>query len=131
MGSLRRPALGGGWAEAETPAYAFPESFPLLRSHALHAFGHAVGHSIGRVAAELGAMATVPSKSAEEYPAQHQYSKRLPEGNLAPAKQRRQQPIPQLLHYFAPEGDKSRECQNRQRSQPNPSLSHVQFLMFS
>jgi hypothetical protein len=46
------------------------------------------------------------SKSAEEDPAQRQDSKRLPEGNLAEAEERRQQPIPQLHHYFAADGDK-------------------------
>jgi hypothetical protein len=36
-----------------------------------------------------------------------------------------------LQHYFAAQGDQSQHCQNRQRSEPNPSLSHVQSLMLS
>src|ERR1039457_5631974 len=95
-------ALAGGWAEAATSAHALLESFPLLGRHGLPALGHAIGPAT----AELGAMATVASKSAEEDPAQRQHSKRLPEGKLAPAEERRQQPIPQLLYYFAADGDK-------------------------
>ena len=45
------------------------------------------------------------SKSAEEDPAQRQKSKRLPEGDLAPAEERRQQPIPQLPHDLAADED--------------------------
>src|ERR1017187_929186 len=111
--------LADGWAEAATFSHALPESFPLLRGHV------------------LGAGETVTSKSAEEDPAQRQNSKGLPEGNLAPAEDRRQQPIPQLQHYFAAGGDKQQNCRNRQWSQENPSPSHphshphLQFLMLS
>src|SRR6266566_8053026 len=122
MASLRL-VLAGGWAEAATSAHALPESFPLLRGHVLPALGHAT--------AEVGAMETVASKSAEEDTAQRQNSNRLPEGDLAPAEERRQQPIPQLQHYFAADGDKNQNPQNRQRSQENPSPSHVQVLMLS
>src|SRR5713226_41099 len=108
-------ALAGGWAEAPTFAHALAESFPLLRSHVLTALGHALGYAT----ADIGATRTVPSKSAEEDPAQHQNPKRLPEGDLAPAEERRQQPIPQLQHYFAADGDKQQDPQNRQRSNQN------------
>src|ERR1035441_8036744 len=64
-------ALADGWTEAATFPHALPESFPLLRSHV------------------LGAGETATSKSAEEDPAQRQNSKGLPEGNLAPAEDRR------------------------------------------
>src|SRR2546425_10381030 len=90
--------LAGGWAKAATFPYAFPQSFPLLRGHALPALFHAT--------ADIGATGTVQSKSAEEDAAQRQDPKRLPEGNLAPAEERRQQPIPQVQHYFAADGDK-------------------------
>ena len=119
------PALAGGWAKAATSAHALPESFPLFRSHVLPALGHA--------AAEIRTMETVASKSAEEDSAQRQNSNRLPEGNLTPAKERRQQPIPQLQHYFAADGDKCQHPQNRQRSNENHFLhsrSHVQALIF-
>ena len=96
MASLRL-VLACRWAEAEAFAYALPESFPLFWRHVLAALFHAT--------AEIGATGTVPSKSAEENPAQRQKSKRLPEGNLAPAEERRQQPIPQLLHDFAADED--------------------------
>src|ERR1039457_7250753 len=92
-------ALAGGWAEAATFSHALPESFPLLRSHV------------------LGARETTASKSAEEDPAQRQNSKGLPEGNLAPAEDGRQQPIPQLPHYSAAGGDKQQESADRQGSQ--------------
>lgn len=91
-------ALAGGWAEAPTFAHALPESFPLFRRHVLTALLHAT--------AEIGATGTVQSKSAEEDPAQQQNPKRLPEGNWAPAEELRQQPIPQLQHYFAADDDK-------------------------
>jgi hypothetical protein len=50
-------------------ARALPESFPLLRGHVLPALGQAT--------AEIGAMETVVSKSAEEDPAQRQNSNGL------------------------------------------------------
>ena len=40
------------------------------------------------------------SESAEQDPAQRQNSERLPESNLAPAEERRQQPVPQLHARF-------------------------------
>src|SRR5207245_5345472 len=114
-------ALAGGLAEAATGAHALPESFPLLWGDALTALGHAT--------AEVRAAGTVESQSPEEDPAQRQNSNRLPESNLAPAEERRQQPIPQLQHHFAADGDKQQHRQNCQRSQKNPSPSHLQFLM--
>src|ERR1039458_3417949 len=102
-------ALADGWTEAATFPHALPESFPLLRSHV------------------LGARETAASKSAEEDPAQRQNSKGLPEGNLAPAEERRQQPIPQLPHYFAADGDKQQESADRQRSQEKPLPFHLHF----
>src|SRR2546430_12622294 len=63
-------ALAGGWADAARCAYALPESFPLLRGHLLPALGHTT--------AEIGAIETAVSKSAEEDPAQRQNSNGLP-----------------------------------------------------
>src|SRR6267154_1414575 len=81
-------ALVGGWAEAEAFAHALAELFPLLRGHVVAALPHAL--------AETGAAGTVPSMSAEQDAAQRQEAERLPEGDLAPAKERRQQPIPKV-----------------------------------
>src|SRR6266852_7274946 len=97
--------------EAEAFAHALPESFPLFRGHVLAALFHAT--------AEIGATGTVRSPSAEKDSAQHQDPKRLPEGDQAPAEERRQQPIPQMQHYFAADGDKQQDPQNRQRSNQN------------
>src|SRR4029079_4417694 len=66
-------ALAGGWTEAATSAHALPESFPLLRGHALPALGHA--------AAGMAAVGTVASESAEEDPGERENSQRLPEGD--------------------------------------------------
>src|SRR5271157_197635 len=122
MASLRL-VLAGGRAEAEAFAHALPESFPLFGRHVLATLFHA--------AAETGATGTVPSQSAEEDPAQRQQSQRLPKGDLAPAEERRQQPIPEVQHYFAADEDKEQQRQDRQRSNENPFLSHVQSLMLS
>ena len=95
---VTRDTRAADLAEAEAFAHALPESFPLFRRHVLAALFHAT--------AETGATGSVPSKSAEEDPAQRQKSKRLPEGDLAPAEERRQQPIPQVQHYFAADDGK-------------------------
>src|SRR6266478_30342 len=91
-------ALAGGWAEAPTFAHALPESFPLFRGHVLAALFNTM--------AETGVTGTVASKSAEEDSAERQNSNSLPERDLAPTEELRQQPIPQLQHYFATDDDK-------------------------
>src|SRR5512146_2548209 len=96
-------ALAGGWAEAPAPAPALPQPFPLLRGHAVPALGHA--DSV------IGATGAVESKSAEEDPAQQQQPQRLPEADLAPPEERRQQPIPQVQHDFAADEDEYRHPQ--------------------
>src|SRR5713226_7219363 len=115
-------ALAGGRAEAPAFTHALPEPFALLRGHVRAALGHALGHALFYATAKMGATGTVPSKSADEDPAQQQESQRLPEGNLAPAEERRQQPVPQVQHYFAADDDKEQHPQNRQRSYENQSL---------
>src|SRR2546422_936074 len=127
-------ALAGGWAKAATCAPALPRSFPLLRGHLLPTLGHAVRHALFHATADTGATGTVPAKSADEDPAKQQESQRLPEGDLAPTEERRQQPVPQVQHYFAADGDKEQHPQNRQRTDENQSLqswSHVQSLTLS
>src|SRR5712692_4990715 len=127
-------ALAGGWAEAPAFTHALPEPFALLRGHVRAALLHATRAALLHATTEIGAPGTVQSKSAEEDPAQRQDPQRLPEGDLAPAEERRQKPIPQMQHDFAPDGDKYQKRQNRQRSNENqslPSLTHVQSLMLS
>jgi len=118
-------ALAGGWTEAEAFAYPLPEPFPLLRGHVLTALSHAP--------AEIGATGTVPSMSAEEDTAQDQNSKGLPEGDLAPAEEGRQKPIPQMQHYFATDEAKEQHPQNRQRNYKNQfrQSAHIQSLTLS
>ena len=89
--------LAGGWAEAEAIAHALADPFPLFWRHVPAALFDV---------AETGVTGTVPSKSAEEESAQGQKSKRLPEADLAPAEERRQQPIPQVQHDFAADDGK-------------------------
>jgi hypothetical protein len=73
----------------------------------------------------------VASQAAEEDPAQRQKSKRLPEGNLAPAEERRQQPIPQKHYDSAADSHEEKKTQQSYRGQENPSLSHLGFLTLS
>jgi Nickel-dependent hydrogenase len=122
MASLRL-VLASGWGEAEAFAHALPESFPLFRRHMLAALFHAT--------AETRATGVVRSQAAEEDTAQQQKSKRLPKSDLAPAEQRRQQPIPQVQHDFAADEGKEHHRHDRQRSNKKPFLSHVQSLMLS
>ena len=73
----------------------------------LPAISHSVSHPIGHATAEIGATGTVGSQSAEQDPAQHKDSKRLPESNQAPAEQRRQKPIPQVHYDLAADVNKN------------------------
>jgi hypothetical protein len=84
-------------------------------------------------AAKVGTTGTVPSMTTEENPAQHQNSQPLPEGNLAPAEEHRQQPVPQVHDYFTADEDEKRYSQKRQRRNPKQSFSsaHVSSLMLS
>jgi hypothetical protein len=67
------------------------------------------------------------TEPAEEDPAQREQAERLPEGDLAPAGDRRQQPIPEPHHHQAANEDERREAGNRERRKhrnPHPSWSH-------
>jgi hypothetical protein len=46
-------------------------------------------------------MKAATTNASEQNPAESQQSDSLPEGNLPPSEQRRQQPIPQVQYYFA------------------------------
>jgi hypothetical protein len=76
-------------------------------------------HSAGTVAAE----------SAEKNPAERQQPKPLPEGNLRPAEERRQHPIPQTQHYLAANEDKERQANGSEdeNESPSPSPAHVSY----
>src|SRR5207302_9859161 len=108
-----------------TFAHALSQTLPLLGRHLFPP----LVHTTAAAAANIGAFGTVESISAEQDPAERQQSKRLPEGNLAPAEKWRQQPIPQLPYDFAADGDEEQERGDSQRRQKNPFPSHVQFLM--
>ena len=61
--------------------------------------------------------------ASEEYPAERQNSNSLPEGNLPPPEERRQQPVPQMHHDFAADEDKERDPQ-----QSPPERSKIIFV---
>jgi hypothetical protein len=72
------------------------------------------------------AMTTKPS---EQNPAENQQSESLPEGNLPPSEQSRQQPVPQMEHQFAANHYESHDrywCGHK-----NPFPSHVCVLISS
>jgi hypothetical protein len=118
--------LGGGRTEVAAAApYTLTKLLTFLGSHV----GPAPGHT-----AAVGAVKAAPTHAAEEDPAQRQKPNRLPESEQAPAKERRQQPVPKLHYDFAADGDKQRHPYNRRRYNPNHFLhfrSHVQSLMLS
>src|SRR4030095_5406536 len=114
----------------------FSESLPLLRSHLVPALADALGdpvrHAIGHAMADTGPVRTVESHSTEENPAQRQQSKRLPEGDLAPAKERRQQPVPQEPHDRATDRgeDQNRQDSYRRQDDQFPFRDHVPSSLF-
>ncbi|MFZ0479538.1 MAG: hypothetical protein WAL71_10340, partial [Terriglobales bacterium] len=70
--------------------------------------------------------------ASKEDSAQRQNSNRLPERDQAQAKERGQEPIPQVHHQFAADGDKQHNPDDRRGNNKNhfhPSWSHVGFLM--
>src|SRR6266545_375482 len=105
-------------AESETVAYTLPEPFTLLGGHGIET---------------LGPIATVASRSTDEDPAQCQQSQPLPERDLAPAENWRQQPVPQQLHDFAADetNQQYRRDSDRGHEEQFASPCHVRFLMLS
>src|SRR5690349_19850665 len=95
--SRRRPGVRRlEWAAASPKTVA--ELFPFLRRHVVPALGHPPP--------KIGAMKTTASNAPEQNPAESQQSDSLPESDLPPSEQRRQQPIPQVHHDFAADEDK-------------------------
>ena len=76
-------------------------------------------------AAEYWSVRATTTQASEQNPAESQQSESLPEGNLPPSEQRRQQPVPQMHHHFAANPDEKRDPQRGQQSNPDPFL----FLM--
>src|SRR5260370_30719385 len=85
-----------GWRckAGATRAPTLPELLAVLGGHALPALVHALFDS----PPHMGAGRAMAAPSAEEDAAQRQKSQRLPEGDLAPAEERRHQPIPKAQH---------------------------------
>jgi hypothetical protein len=75
------------------------------------------------------------TKVSEENPAEYQQSESLPEGNLLPSEEHRQQPIPQMHHHFAANPDENRDRQRGYKKDPfislDPRVFHVAFLISS
>src|SRR5207249_5395153 len=89
------PASPGGTSRAPRVSFS-PSARPCVAEHAR------------LFVAAYWSEESMTTPSAEEDAAQRQKSKGLPEGDLAPAEQRRQQPIPKVQHYFAANGNKYR-----------------------
>src|SRR5664279_4698914 len=114
---------GRSRTEAEPFAHALPELFPLFRGPGVATIFHA--------APETGVARAAQSESTEKNAAQRQKAKRLPEGNLAPAEERRKQPIPEVQHQFAADKEEQEYSKNRQRSNEDKFPFHVQYLILS
>jgi hypothetical protein len=93
-------AFASRWIKAATSAPALPQSFALLGRHALPSLIHTLLHA----SAHIG---TSPAKTmcAKKDAAQRQNSNGLPEGNLTPAEQHWQQPIPKAHDDFTADED--------------------------
>ena len=100
--------LGSRGADAEMFEHALAEAFALFRGHAAAAVVHAITETV--------AAGTVPAESAEEDAAEREEAHGLPKGDLAPAEERRQEPVPEVQHDFAADKNKQQHAQNRQRN---------------
>jgi len=74
--------------------------------------------------------AATKAKASKQNPAESQQSESLQEGNLRQSEQRRRQPIPQKLYYFAANRGEDNYPHDCRWSHPNQSLSHVVFPHF-
>src|SRR5580692_7681444 len=89
---------------APTPA----ELLSLLGRHLLPALVHTLVYS----SPHIGATAmTATTPASEQNPAESQQSDSLPEGDLPPSEQRRQQPVPQMHNELAANPDEKWDCQ--------------------
>src|SRR6266403_604948 len=97
---------GWGFKARATRAPTLAGLLALLGCHLPPALVHSLPNTLVDSSPNIGARRAMTAPSAEEDAAQRQKSQGLPEGDLAPAKERRQQPIPQVQHQFAAEEDK-------------------------
>src|SRR5260370_36865620 len=97
-----------GWRckAGATRAPTLAELVALFGRHALPPFVHSLPDALIDSPPHMGARRAMAAPSAEEDAAQRQKSQRLPESDLAPAEERRQQPIPKWPHCFPPEEGK-------------------------
>src|SRR5881398_2835854 len=91
-----RRRLGLRRLESAAPP-ALASLFAFFRHHLLPPLGHSLSH----LGTHIGTMRAANTKPPEQDPAKQQQSKRLPERNLPPAEQRRQQPIPEMHHQLS------------------------------
>src|SRR5713226_7499212 len=85
-------------------------------------FGGHTFPAVAHFAAEARAIAAVAAHATEKDSAESQQANSLPEGDCFPAEQRRKQPIPEMHHGFAADPDKSRDCHNCERGDPDQVL---------
>jgi len=64
--------------------------------------------TVARFMAGIAAMTSVAAQASKENAAKSQESEALPKSDLVPAKQRWHKPIPEQLHRYAAQGNKSR-----------------------
>src|SRR5229473_4955359 len=96
MGSLLPGSASWRCKAAATRAPTLAELLALLGRHPLPALGHALVNSLIYSPPHIGARAmTTTTPASEQNPAESKQSDSLPEGNLPPSEQRRQQPVPE------------------------------------
>jgi hypothetical protein len=84
-------------------------------------------HAPPKIGAAMAAY-PMPTKSTKQNSAESQYSQRLPKSNLAPAKKRRQQPVPKVQHHFATDEGEKHNPNHCRRCYEIPFSSHLNFL---
>src|SRR3984957_10216398 len=89
-----------------TAAPPLTNLFALLGRHLLPTLVHALLYSLPHIRAR--AMTTVTTPASEQNPAESEQAAGLPEGDLPPSEERRQQPAPEMLHQFAANPDEKR-----------------------
>src|ERR1019366_6626961 len=107
---------------AATPSPSLAELLALLGRHPLPGFRR---YPAGCRAARIG---TVAAPASKQNPAQNQHPESLPEADLVPSKQRRSQPVPQMLHHFTANRHQKHDCRRGHKKDP---LFHFKFLTSS
>src|SRR6266850_2556251 len=93
--------LASGGAEAAARAPTLAELLALLGCHPPPALVYALVYA----PPHIGALTAMTTQASEQNPAESQQSDSLPEGNLPPPEQRRQQPVPEMHDKFAANPD--------------------------